>query len=81
MVGVTSPLQCAGLNRLEVEDARALRERSSEPLGLESCYGDVPQSVQAMKAGALELGFWVNAISSGKAAFRDRLFACALPPP
>src|ERR1700680_906227 len=31
-----SPLQCAGLNRHEVEDARALRERSSDPLGLES---------------------------------------------
>ena len=31
------PLQCAGLNRLEVEDERALRERSSDPLGLESC--------------------------------------------
>src|SRR5713226_10134561 len=32
-----SPLQCAGMNRLEVEDERALRERSSDPLGLESC--------------------------------------------
>jgi hypothetical protein len=32
-----SPLQCAGLNRHEVEDERALRERSSDPLGLESC--------------------------------------------
>ena len=29
--------QCAGINRLEVEDERALRERSSDPLGLESC--------------------------------------------
>src|ERR1035437_2078451 len=37
IVIATSPLQCAGLNRLEVEDARALLERSSEPLGLESC--------------------------------------------
>ncbi len=26
-----SPLQCAGINRLEVEDERALRERSSDP--------------------------------------------------
>src|ERR1017187_9557369 len=33
----TSQLQCAGLNRHEVEDERALRERSSDPLGLESC--------------------------------------------
>jgi hypothetical protein len=32
-----SRLLCAGLNRLEVEDERALRERSSDPLGLESC--------------------------------------------
>src|SRR6266704_981979 len=32
-----SRLQCAGLNRLEAEDERALRERSSDPLGLESC--------------------------------------------
>jgi len=31
-----SRLRCAGLNRHEVEDARALRERSSDPLGLES---------------------------------------------
>ena len=40
--GVTvekSPLQCAGLNRHEVEDERALRERNSDPLGLESCAG------------------------------------------
>ena len=36
-IGVTSPLQCAGLNRLEVEDESSLRERSSDPLGLESC--------------------------------------------
>jgi hypothetical protein len=37
MIGEKSLLQCAGLNRLEAEDARALRERSSDPLGLESC--------------------------------------------
>ena len=36
-IGEKSPLQCAGINRLEVEDARALRERNSDPLGLESC--------------------------------------------
>jgi hypothetical protein len=36
-IGNESRLQCAGLNRLEVEDERALRERSSDPLGLESC--------------------------------------------
>ena len=32
-----SRLQCAGMNRYEVEDERALRERSSDPLGPESC--------------------------------------------
>jgi len=36
---VNRPLQCAGLNRHEVEDERALRERNSDPLGLESCAG------------------------------------------
>jgi hypothetical protein len=34
-----SRLQCAGLNRHEAEDERASRERSSDPLGLESCAG------------------------------------------
>ncbi len=34
---VKSPFQCAGMNRYEVEDERALRERSSDPLGPESC--------------------------------------------
>jgi hypothetical protein len=37
LLDVKSRLQCAGLNRHEVEDERALRERSSDPLGLESC--------------------------------------------
>ena len=37
LIVVISPLQCAGLNRHEVEDERALRERSSDPLGPESC--------------------------------------------
>ena len=37
-------LECAGLNRHGVKDERALRERSSDPLGLESCagYREVP---------------------------------------
>jgi hypothetical protein len=30
VVGEISPLQCAGMNRYEVEDERALRERSVE---------------------------------------------------
>src|SRR5216684_8595517 len=37
VVVLTPPLQCAGMNRYEVEDERALRERSSDPLGPESC--------------------------------------------
>jgi hypothetical protein len=41
VTGAKSPLQCAGLNRLEAEDERALRERSSDPLGLESCAATV----------------------------------------
>lgn len=35
VAGETSRFQCAGLNRLEIEDERALREGSSDPLGLE----------------------------------------------
>jgi hypothetical protein len=37
MVVAKSRLQCAGNNRHEAEDERALRERSNDPLGLESC--------------------------------------------
>jgi hypothetical protein len=32
-----SPMQCAGINRHEAGNGRVLRERSSEPLGLEFC--------------------------------------------
>ena len=39
VLSVPRYLQCAGLNRHEVEDERALRERNSDPLGLESCAG------------------------------------------
>jgi hypothetical protein len=41
-----SPLQCAGLNRLEVEDESSLRERSSDPLGLESCAATARDTVK-----------------------------------
>jgi hypothetical protein len=41
MVYANRPLQCAGINRHEAEDERALRERSSDPLGLESCAATV----------------------------------------
>src|SRR5262249_37349465 len=40
-VDVTSPLQCAGINRHEAENERVSRERSSDPLGLESCVATV----------------------------------------
>ena len=40
-------LQCAGLNRLEAEDERALRERSSDPLGPEFCAGRCEVSSEA----------------------------------
>ena len=35
----TRGLQCAGINRHEAEDESSLRERSSDPVGLESCAG------------------------------------------
>jgi hypothetical protein len=38
-VGETSRLQCAGLNRHEAENAKFLRERTSDPLGPEFCVG------------------------------------------
>jgi hypothetical protein len=44
MIVEKSPLQCAGINRHEVEDERALRGRSSEPLGPEFCV--VPREGQ-----------------------------------
>jgi hypothetical protein len=34
-----SRLQCAGVNRHEAENAKFLRVRSSDPLGLEFCVG------------------------------------------
>ena len=37
MVGETSPLQCAGINRHEAEEEEASRERTSDPLGPEFC--------------------------------------------
>jgi hypothetical protein len=39
VAAINRPLRCAGMNRHEAEDERALRERSSDPLGLESCAG------------------------------------------
>ena len=44
--GVNRPYRCAGINRHEVEDERALRERSSDPLGPESCADTVRDSVK-----------------------------------
>ena len=39
ITGEISPLQCAGLNRLEAEEEEASRERTSDPLGPEFCVG------------------------------------------
>ena len=39
LVGETSSLQCAGINRHEAGNERVLRVGSSDPLGLESCGG------------------------------------------
>ena len=40
--GEKSPLQCAGINRHEAENAKFLRVRSSDPLGPEVCVGYTP---------------------------------------
>jgi hypothetical protein len=37
---------CAGINRHEAEEEEALRERSSDPLGLESCAATVRDAVK-----------------------------------
>jgi len=39
--GETSPLQCAGINRHEAENAKFLRERISDPLGPEFCASPI----------------------------------------
>jgi hypothetical protein len=41
-----SPFQCAGVNRHEGEDERALRVRSSDPLGPESCAATARDAVK-----------------------------------
>ena len=45
--GQESRLQCAGVNRHEAENARFSRQRSSGPLGLESCAAgrEVPEDM------------------------------------
>ena len=45
-IGEISRLQCAGLNRHEAEDESSLRERSSDPLGLESCAATARDTVK-----------------------------------
>jgi hypothetical protein len=46
MVVATSPLQCAGMNRHEAEDERALRVKTSDLLGPESCADTARDSVK-----------------------------------
>ena len=48
MVVVKSRLQCAGLNRHEAEDESSSRERSSDPLGPESCGAAREGAVEAL---------------------------------
>ena len=50
-VGETSQLQCAGLNRHEAEDERALRVRISDPLGPESCGASREGVAEALAGG------------------------------
>jgi len=42
-------LECAGINRHGVEDVRALRERNSEPHGLEFCASPVVRQAAKRK--------------------------------
>ena len=42
-------LECAGINRHGAEDVRALRERSSEPHGLEFCASPVVRQAAKRK--------------------------------
>ena len=42
-------IECAGLNRHGAEDVRALRERSSEPHGLEFCASPVVRQAAKRK--------------------------------
>src|ERR1039457_3482038 len=44
MLGGQNGNPCAGINRHEAENARVLRERGSDPLGLEFC-GQVPRGI------------------------------------
>jgi hypothetical protein len=41
VLSVIGIFQCAGINRHEAEEEEALRERISDPLGLESCAATV----------------------------------------
>ena len=46
IVGKKSPFQCAGMNRHEAEDERALRVKTSDLLGPESCADTARDSVK-----------------------------------
>jgi len=53
--GEQSRLQCAGINRHEVEDERALRVKTSDLLGPESCADTARDSVKR-RQGLGEVG-------------------------
>ena len=62
-VGAKNGAMCAGINRQEVEDERASRERTSDPLGPESCAAtarDAPKRRQ----GYRRAGYRVAKISN-----------------
>ncbi len=52
---ITSRLQCAGMNRHEAEDERALRVKTSDLLGPESCADTARDSVKR-RQGLGEVG-------------------------
>jgi hypothetical protein len=65
VVGVPSPLWCAGINRYEIEDERALRERSSDPLGPESCAVTARDTVKRRQG----IGGWTPTFAASVTTF------------
>jgi hypothetical protein len=56
VIDVTSRLQCAGINRHEVENGRVSRERSNDPLGPEFCASPTVRWAAKRKQGIGGLG-------------------------
>src|SRR6266850_6547193 len=66
VAGEKSRLQCAGVNRHEGEDERALRVRSSDPLGPESCAATARDAVKRRQHSTVP---WVR--SPGTETWRE----------